>query len=49
MVPKYEGNKKVMQQGAKRARTPARNEAVREIPKRKFESMLSNNRLNGEN
>jgi len=36
IVPKYEGKRKVIQQGANRARLPAKNEAVRDIPKKKL-------------
>ena len=39
IVPKYEGKRKVMQQGANNAKTPAKNDAVREIPNRKLVSI----------
>ena len=32
----------MIQQGAKSARTPAKNDAVKEIPKKRFESILKN-------
>jgi hypothetical protein len=41
MVPKYDGNRKVIQQGANKASTPAKKEAVKEIPNKKFVSILS--------
>ena len=39
IVPKYEGNKKVIQHGAKSATMPPKNEAVSETPKNRFESI----------
>ncbi len=40
MVPIYDGKRNVMQQGANKASTPARNEAVRETPIMSPESIL---------
>ena len=40
MVPKYEGKRNVIQQGANNANTPARNEAVKEIPNKKLVFMF---------
>src|SRR3990172_1945951 len=40
IVPKYEGNRKVIQQGAKSATMPPKNEAVRETPKKRFVFMI---------
>ncbi len=40
MVPRYEGNKKVIQQGANRATIPPKKEAVRETPKKRFEFIV---------
>lgn len=36
MVPKYDGNKKVIQQGANRATIPPKKEAVKDTPKIRF-------------
>ena len=38
IVPRYEGNRKVMQHGANKANIPAKNEPVREIPKKSYYS-----------
>ena len=36
IVPKYEGKRNVIQQGANKANAPARKEPVKEIPKKKL-------------
>ena len=36
IVPKYEGNRNVIQHGANKAKAPAKNEPVREMPKKKL-------------
>ena len=36
IVPKYEGKRKVIQQGANRATMPPKNDAVNETPKKRF-------------
>jgi len=36
IVPKYEGNRNVIQHGANKAKAPAKNEPVNEIPKKKL-------------
>lgn len=46
IVPTYEGKRNVIQHGANKANTPARNDAVRDIPNIKLESILIYNRFN---
>ena len=39
IVPKYEGNRNVIQHGANKAKAPAKKEPVKEIPKKKLLSI----------
>ena len=49
IVPRYEGKRKVIQQGANKARTPAKKEAVKDTPNKKFKFMLFNHGFNAKN
>ena len=47
IVPRYEGNKKVIQHGANRARDPAKKEATRDTPKASFDDRLNSKSKSG--